>query len=423
MNRKSSCHGIASAMAPISQAVLLLLLFASILGAAELGANEYGEIDERPTVTETATSEDAAVPAGGSEETGAEEADTSGSDQPEEASAFSDLGERSAEDAMAEIDFSASNDTIASSDAEIEEEAEEPTIAEAVVYVFNNDDDTLSVSLFIDSELLGTEDVSKEKEKKFGNYQLEAGSHRFKITWWDDDTKKTHQEEMVATVEDETAVTLYTTQNKEPEEFEVNVMLRNENSEDLEAYLYIDGEYEKQKTAKKESTTDFGKFDLEEGTHELAVRWQDPETKIEYEKRKTVRVDGKDVVTFYAPQGMTFESEDEKATAKTTPSKTAANSKIDTASTKTPSSTTKDDEKDPSSQTGTTDAKQAPSNSGVKVADDRGETSEEEKTPSGDGSEQRPNEKEGDGPTAASELLYLSTIGAILLIYIIFFRR
>lgn len=385
-------------MAFLSQALLLLLLSVSILGAGDLEANEYGDIDETPMGTEPALPEEVAGLAAGSEEIGADEAAT-------------------------EINSSETTETVDSTDAEeIVEDLEEakPTMAEAVVYVFNNDDDTLSVSLFIDSELKETEDVSKDKEKKFGNYQLEAGSHRFKISWWDDDTKKTHQEELTATVEEETAITLYATQNKEPEEFEVNVMMRNENQEDLEAYLYIDGKYEKQKTAKKDSTTDFGKFDLEEGTHELAVRWQDPETNIEYEKRKTVRVDGKDVVTFYAPKGMTFESEEEKVASKTASSKTITNSKTISTSTK------DDDEKeDISSQNGVSDSKQASSNSGeIDAPADKAKTSQEEETPSGDERKPKSDEKdENDSPDAGSATLYISTIGAILAIYIIFFRR
>ena len=412
-------------MAFLSQALLFLLLSVSILGAGDLEANEYGDIDETPMGTEPAALEEVAGLAGGSEEIGTEEAASSKSIESEDVSASSGAIESSSEDAATEIDPSETNETGTLADAdEIKEELEaaEPTMAEAVVYVFNNDDDTLSVSLFIDSELKDTEDVSKDKEKKFGNYQLEAGSHRFKISWWDDDTKKTHQEDLVATVEEETAITLYATQNKEPEEFEVNVMMRNENQEDLEAYLYIDGEYEKQKTAKKDSTTDFGKFDLEEGTHELAVRWQDSETNIEYEKRKTVRVDGKDVITFYAPKGMTFESEEEKekAASKTGSSKT-------TTSIKTTSTSTKDDDEkeDISSQNGVSDSKQASSNSGeIDAPADKAKTSQEEKTPTGDEREQKPDEKdEEDGPDAGSATLYISTIGAILAIYIIFFRR
>jgi len=413
MSRKSYGRGIASVTALLSQALLILLLSASILGAGDLVANEYGEIDETPMGTDPATQEEVASLAAGSEEVNAEEEATSGSTEPEDVSAFSDAEVTSSEGEAVEID---SSETVDSTDSEEnEEEAAEPTMAEAVVYVFNNDDDTLSISLFIDSELKDTEDVSKEKEKKFGNYELDAGSHRFKITWWDDDTKKTHDEELVATVEEETAVTLYTTQNKEPEEFEVNVMLRNENQEDLEAYLYIDGEYEKQKSAKKESTTDFGKFDLEEGTHELAVRWQDPQTNIEYEKRKTVRVDGKDVVTFYAPQGMTFES-DEKTASTATSSKTTTSTR--TAS---PSTSTKDDEeKDPSSEIGMSDSREAPLD--VKTTADKGKAIQEEtavsdREPAPDGN------NEGEGSDLTSATLYISTIGAILAIYIIFFRR
>lgn len=415
MSRKSYGRRIASVTALLSQALLILLLSASILGAGDLVANEYGEIDETPMGTDPATQEEVRGLAAGSEEVNAEEAATSVSTEPEDVSAFSDAEVTSSEGEAVEIDSSETVDSTDSEENEEEEEAAEPTMAEAVVYVFNNDDDTLSISLFIDSELKDTEDVSKEKEKKFGNYDLEAGSHRFKITWWDDDTKKTHDEELVATVEEETAITLYTTQNKEPEEFEVNVMLRNENSEDLEAYLYIDGEYEKQKSAKKESTTDFGKFDLEEGTHGLAVRWQDPQTNIEYEKRKTVRVDGKDVVTFYAPQGMTFES-DEKTASTATSSKT-------TTSTRTapPSTSTKDDEeKDPSSEIGMSDSIEAPLE--VKATADKGKAIQEE-TAVSDRVTVTDGNNEGEGSDLASATLYISTIGAILAIYIIFFRR
>ncbi len=426
MDRKHFSHGIASVTALLSQALLIILLSASHLVAGDLVANQYGEIDETPVITEPETQEEIFELAAGAEEGISEEGATSGSTEPEDVSAFSDLGEISSDGEAVEMN---SSEMVASAEAEeVEEEDDEetePTMAEAVVYVFNNDDDTLSVSLFIDSELKGTEDVSKEKEKKFGNYELEAGSHRFKITWWDDDTKKTHQEEQVATLEDETAVTLYTTQNKEPEEFEVNVMLRNENQEDLDAYLYIDGEYEKQKTAKKESTTDFGKFDIEEGTHELAVRWQDPETKIEYEKRKTVRVDGTDVVTFYAPQGMSFESAEEKAASTATTSKTT-NTKTTPSKTATTSKTTstKDvEEKDPSSEIEMSDEKTGSDSVEVKASADRSETGQEEKVTSNK-NEPKPDERgEDEGRDAGSATLYLSTVGAILAIYIIFFRR
>ncbi len=408
------------------QALLIMLLSASIHGAGELVANEYGEIDETPVATASVTERDAAALPAGSVDVISEEVDASGSAEPE-ASVSSDEAVPSGEGA---VETRPSESAASAEDGEVGEEADEieeaePIMAEAVVYVFNNDDDTLRISLFIDSELLGTEDVSKDKEKKFGNYELLAGSHNFKISWWDDDTKKTHQEELDMAIEDLTAVTLYATQNKEPEEFEVSVMLRNDNKEDLEAYLYIDDEYEKQKTAKKESTTDFGKFDLEEGTHELAVRWQDPETNIDYEKRKTIRVDGTDVITFYASKGMTFESDP----SKTTKSKTTTTSKTDatsttstkTASTKTTSTstTTKDDDDkgETSPKTAVSDTEQTSSDSSeAKASTDKSKTSQEKRSSNDETAE-------GSGPDVTSMTLYLTTIGAILAIYFIFFRR
>jgi hypothetical protein len=177
------------------------------------------------------------------------------------------------------------------------------------VYVINRDDDRLSVSLFIDSELIDTEDISKDNELKFGSYPLTPGPHSFKISWWDDDTKTGYNAENIEDIISEGSVILYTSNNQEPEKFEVSVNIRNEDDKNLDAYLYIDGEYEKRKDVKKESTTDFGEFDLEEGIHEFRVMWQDPDTGIEYEKRKTVSVDGKEVVVFYAPKGIVFKSD------------------------------------------------------------------------------------------------------------------
>ena len=239
------------------------------------------------------------------------------------------------------------------SEDDVEGTVEKKT-ADAIVYVFNRDDDKLTVTLFIDSDLKDTEDISKDKEEKFGTYPLDVGPHKFKIAWWDDDTKKGHENVTVVNLEEDEAITLYTVQNEEPEEYEVNVQVRNDNDVDLDAYLYIDGEYEKQKEIKKTSTTDLGKFDLEEGTHVLAIRWQDPDTKVEYEKRKTIEVDGKDAVIFYAPKGISFEAEDANDASKTTrytsstgsTSSTAKSSKVASTSSKTSSSTSKDESDD-----------------------------------------------------------------------------
>ena len=365
-------HRVGAGTRPLLGRAFLLLLISSalVLGSAELEANEYGEIDEVP------------------------EAEPSGEETPPVAVVD---GEAPAPDPSAP--------ELEPGEAEPEAySASEEKTAEAVVYVFNRDDDALSISLLIDSELVGTEEVPKEKEKKFGSYELAAGPHDFRISWWDDDTKKTHREDLTVEVEGTTAVTLYATQNKGAEKFEVNVMLRNDNDEDLEAYLYVDGVYEKLKTAKKKSTTDFGKFDLEEGTHVLAVRWQDPATKIEYEKRKTIRISGKEAITFYAPAGMTFEEVEEKDAA---PKADASPSPTKTVRETPPAA----EEEGSASPNGADPKAEVPES-----REERGDAGRTEAVGSPE-----PDQEAASSP--AGSTLVVSAAAAILAIYILFFRR
>jgi hypothetical protein len=178
---------------------------------------------------------------------------------------------------------------------------------EAHVYVSNKDDDRLDVSLFVDSELVGSEDLSSDNEKKFGTYQLARGTHSFKIAWRDEDTKKNYEEETVQEIKDGDTVMLYVSENDAPEAYDISIFLKNENDIDLDAYLYVDGDYEKEKEASKESLTELGSIEMEEGAHEILVKWQDPDTMIEYEKRKNITVDCEDAVIFYAPKGTSFQ--------------------------------------------------------------------------------------------------------------------
>ena len=142
------------------------------------------------------------------------------------------------------------------------------------VYVSNKDDDSLKASFFIDSELMDTKDISSGSEKEIGSYPLNIGAHVFKITWWDEDTKESYEAEETKHIQNETSVNLYTTQNKEPEKFDISIKLTNDNPKGLEAYLYVDDNFEKNKAVSKESTSDMGTISLEEGTHNLSVRWQ-----------------------------------------------------------------------------------------------------------------------------------------------------
>ena len=176
------------------------------------------------------------------------------------------------------------------------------------VYITNNDNEMLDVSLFIDSELIDRKSISSGADQKIDSYPLEKGSHTFKISWWDEDVKSSFEVEEIKDITAETSVNLYTTLNEEPEEFEITVNLVNENSRELEAFLYADGSFEKSKNVGKESSAELGTIKLKEGIHNLSVRWQDDDTRIEYEKTKKLMVKRDEVVIFYAPKGVSFEA-------------------------------------------------------------------------------------------------------------------
>jgi hypothetical protein len=175
-------------------------------------------------------------------------------------------------------------------------------------YITNNDNEKLDVSLFIDSELMDRKSISSGSDQKIDSYPVEKGSHTFKISWWDEDVKNSFEVEGTKDITAETSVNLYTTLNEEPEEFDITVNLVNENSRELEAFLYADGSFEKSKKVGKESSAELGKIKLKEGIHNLSVRWQDDDTRIEYEKTKKLMVKRDEVVIFYAPKGVSFEA-------------------------------------------------------------------------------------------------------------------
>lgn len=184
------------------------------------------------------------------------------------------------------------------------------SLAPVHVYITNNDNERLDVSLFIDSELVGRKEISSQSDQKIDSYPLVKGRHSFKITWWDEDVKSSFEVEEIKDISAETSVNLYTTLNNKPEEFEIIVNLVNENSQELEAFLYADGRFEKSKKVGAESSAELGKIKLKEGIHNLSVRWQDRDTRIEYENTKKIIVKRDEAVIFYAPKGISFEAKD-----------------------------------------------------------------------------------------------------------------
>lgn len=209
------------------------------------------------------------------------------------------------EDASSEGQFPVESNLSDSSPANV---ALNQSTCDAHVYVSNKDNERLKVTLFIDSELKDSKELASDSESKIDSYSLPKGPHLFKITWWDEDIKSSCEMEELKNIQNETSINLYTSNHEAPEKYEILVKLVNENNNDLEAFLYADDSFEKSKEVNKDSTSELGTIKLEEGVHNLSVRWQDRNTRIEYEKSKKITVTRDDVLVFYAPQGVSFEA-------------------------------------------------------------------------------------------------------------------
>jgi len=179
--------------------------------------------------------------------------------------------------------------------------------AEVAAYVYNDDDDSLDVSLYIDSVPKGKADVSSGEEETFGNFSLDQGIHRFKIIWKDEDTEKLYESEIKKDIKGDDAVSLYTAGHNEPEEYDLTVSVKNENDREITAYLYVDGIYQDSQDISEESTDDFSSASVEEGVHDVSFKWLDPYTNDQYEKTKRVAVEGDSAVIFVASIGTSFQ--------------------------------------------------------------------------------------------------------------------
>lgn len=186
--------------------------------------------------------------------------------------------------------------------------------AEISVNVYNDDNDRLDISLFIDSLPSGKAEADKGAQETFGNYSLKVGLHRFKIVWKDPDTNKVYESELSKEISGDDAVILYTVEHTEPDKFDLSVSVKNDNDKDTKAYLYIDGKYENTQQLSADSTTEFDKVSMEEGVHDVSIRWLDPYTNSEYEKKKRVTVDNDEAVIFIATKGASFEDKGEAPT-------------------------------------------------------------------------------------------------------------
>lgn len=197
-----------------------------------------------------------------------------------------------------------SNSGIMNENASASEDTKKAGVA---IYVYNDDDDSLDVSLYIDSVPKGKADVSKGEEETFGNFTLDQGIHRFKIIWKDEDTNEVYESEIKKEIVGDDVISLYTTGYNEPEEYDLTVSVKNENDKSTNAYLYIDGIYEDNQEISEESTDDFSEASVEEGVHDISLRWLDPYTNDQYEKKKRVTVEGDNAVVFVISKGTSFQ--------------------------------------------------------------------------------------------------------------------
>jgi hypothetical protein len=85
------------------------------------------------------------------------------------------------------------------------------------------------------------------------------------------------------------------------------VSVKNENDKSTNAYLYIDGIYEDNQEISEESTDDFSSASAEKGVHDISLRWLDPYTNDQYEKKKRVTIDGDSAVVFVISKGTSFQ--------------------------------------------------------------------------------------------------------------------
>ena len=212
------------------------------------------------------------------------------------------------------------------------------------VYVKNVDDDKQEVHLLIDGGDEGFEKPSSGTTKKYGEYNLEEGVRTFKIKWFDTDTDKWYEKTEEHTITGATTIILLTDEHDEEEErICAYVYVHNlDADDDLNVYLYIDDKYKKYELVKlgeiKAYETDGYEFD-EEGVHTFEIKWRDPDTAVEYEKRTRKYIKSEESITMYTDSY----SEDDLITTASIPSApkpapvtSAASGTLESSSTTTP---------------------------------------------------------------------------------------
>ena len=171
------------------------------------------------------------------------------------------------------------------------------------VYVKNLDDDKLDIHLLVDGSDEGFKSVSSGKTKEYDDYSMEEGAHTFTIRWFDTDTDEWYEKTEEHTITDVTTIVLLTDEHDEDEDkISAQVYVNNLDDNDLNVYLYIDGNYKKYMSIDSNSTEDYDEYEFEEDEdtlHSFRIEWFDPGTDEDYEKIVRSYITSEEAITIY----------------------------------------------------------------------------------------------------------------------------
>ncbi|MBN1236439.1 MAG: hypothetical protein JW999_10415 [Methanotrichaceae archaeon] len=176
-------------------------------------------------------------------------------------------------------------------------------------------DTNLDVNLSVDSDFKEQYSCSPNSEIGPYSYNLIAGTHKFKIDWYDTETKQSKQliKEKNISTNDWIKFYIY----RVPK-YKLTVYVKNEAEKETQVFLYVDGNF---RDKIEVGNVIPGKKDpfiveLEQGDHEVSIKWIDPITNQEYKKTKRVYLDGDESLSFVATKGMRSVEPQDNETAK-----------------------------------------------------------------------------------------------------------
>ncbi|MDD4161510.1 MAG: hypothetical protein PHW87_03425, partial [Methanothrix sp.] len=100
--------------------------------------------------------------------------------------------------------------------------------------------------------------------------------------------------------------------------YNLKVSAKNENDGNIVAYLYVDEDFIDGKLL-KEGWDSFESIEINSGSHEVSIRWLDPITNKEYQKKKKIFVDGEESLLFIATKGMSSAEPQDNETTNDSP--------------------------------------------------------------------------------------------------------